>query len=396
MATIRTGWLMLAVMGCTVGGPGPQAQTQADETGHQVMPETVPATPERISRLQVPPGFRLQVFQDGLGGPRMMAQTADGTVYVTRPTSGDVVALRDTDGDGEADEQRPVLDGLPMVHGITLRDGHLYLATPTHVYKAALQADGSLAAPQAIVAGLPAVLHHAYRTIAFGPDGKLYITVGSSCNVCQEANPENATVLQADADGGNRRIFARGLRNTIGFGWHLQTGVMWGMDQGSDWRGDDQPPEELNQIKDGADYGWPYCYGAKEVDRFFEPDPPGTTKQAFCAATEAPTLTYQAHSSPIGMVFYTADQFPAEYKNDAFVAMRGSWNRQPPAGYKIVRLRFDNGRPVRFEDFLTGFLLSEDEQFGRPSGLLVTNDGALLLSDNDNGMIYRISYPVGG
>jgi glucose/arabinose dehydrogenase len=165
------------------------------------------------------------------------------------------------------------------------------------------------------------------------------------------------------------------------------------MDHGSDWRGDDQPPEELNRILDGRDYGWPFCFGDRQPDPYLSAEPARLTTAGHCRRSEPPVLTYQAHSAPIALVFYTGGQFPAEYRNDAFVAMRGSWNREPPTGYKVVRLRFQGGAPQGFEDFLTGFLIEEGRaHFGRPAGLAVARDGALLLSDDTNGVIYRVTH----
>ena len=180
--------------------------------------------------------------------------------------------------------------------------------------------------------------------------------VGSTCNACDETNKENATILRADLNGSHRMIFASGLRHTIGFGWHPQTGEMWGMDMGSDWRGNHIPPEELNRIVEGGNYGWPFCYGDRQVDQHLNVAPKGTTREAYCAETLPPALTYTAHSAPIGLTFYTASQFPSDYQGDAFVAMLRSWNRTPPSGYKVVRIRFEDGTPVGVEDFLTGFL----------------------------------------
>jgi len=359
--------------------------------GNNVQPALRAATPERIAALTVAEGFTLTVFARDLGNVRMMAQAEDGTVYATRRAQGDVIALRDSDEDGEA-EMEIVLSGLESVHGILLEGGQMYLATPTTIYVASFE-DGVIGEPEVLVDDLPDGGQHGNRTMAFGPDGLLYVSIGSSCNSCAETNPEHATILQIQPDGSSRTIFAAGLRNTIGWGWHPETGEMWGMDHGSDWRGDDQPPEELNRLEQDANYGWPWCFGDQEVDPYLAVPPRGMTKAEFCATTATPALTYQAHSAPIGMVFYTGEQFPAEYSGDAFVAMRGSWNRQEPVGYKVVRLDFEDGQPAGFEDFVTGWLIEDGQaQFGRVAGLLVLQDGSLLIGDDTNGMIYQVSY----
>jgi len=212
-----------------------------------------------LGQLQAPEGFTVTVFAQQVGNARMMAVGPDGTVYVTRPESHDVMALRDRDGDGRAEEATVVAANLRFVHGITIHADRLYLAGETSVWVADLLPDGGVGEPQVLIDDLPDGDQHYRRTIAVGPDGMLYVSIGSSCNNCRESNRENATLLQANADG--RIVFAAGLRNTIGWGWHPETGELWGMDHGSDWRGDDQPPEELNRIEEGRNYGWPYCFG---------------------------------------------------------------------------------------------------------------------------------------
>jgi membrane associated rhomboid family serine protease len=256
-----------------------------------------------------------------------------------------------------------------------------------------LLANGTEGKLQTLIDDIPDAGQHPNRTIAFGPDKMLYLSVGSTCNACDEPNKEHATLLQVQPDGSKRNIYAKGLRNTIGFAWHPQTRELWGLDHGSDWRGNEQPPEELNLIKQGADYGWPFCWGDRRPDVYLSADPDGATKKEYCAKTESPVLTYTAHSAPLALMFYTASQFPTEYRNDAFVTMRGSWNRNPPSGYKVVRIRYENGKPVKFEDFVTGFLTKDGKaQFGRPVGLATAPDGSLFFTDDTNGVIYRVSY----
>ncbi|HVE77633.1 MAG TPA: PQQ-dependent sugar dehydrogenase [Gemmatimonadaceae bacterium] len=366
---------------------------RATVTGSVTRPGRRPFEESLLRRLRVPRGFAVSIFASGLGHPRMMTVADDGTVYVTRRDSGDVLALADTNRDGRADRVKQVIAELPHVHGIAVRDYRLYLATDTAVFSVPLRGDTAAGDPWRLVGGLPDGGQHGNRTLAFGPDGMLYLSIGSSCNACVETNREHATMLRMAADGARRTVFARGLRNTVGWGWDPETKALWGMDHGTDWRGDDIPPEELNRLEEGGHYGWPYCYGAQRVDTRFPQDPPDTTKAAFCGTTKAPTLTYQAHSAPVGFLFYAGAQFPAEYRGDAFVAMRGSWNRRVPTGYKVVRVRFDEGKPVAFEDFLTGFLLEGRESyFARPAGLAVARDGALLISDDEGGLIYRVAY----
>lgn len=356
-------------------------------------PERLPWSPNTPRDLRAPAGFSINAFATGLGAPRMMALGADGTVYVTRGDSGDVVALRDTDSDGRADSRVIVASGMPGVHGIAINGGRFYFATMSSVVMAEAGFDGRPGPTRMIVEGLPNGGQHARRTVAFGPDGAMYVSVGSTCNDCAEPNPESATMLRISANGASRAVYARGLRNMLGWAWHPQTNELWGFDHGSDFRGNDVPPEELNLIREGGNYGWPFCYGQRTVDRWSHYDPPGMTPEAYCASTEPAALMYQAHSAPIGLVFYSGTQFPAPFQGDAFVSMHGSWNRSPAAPAKVIRVRFQNGRPIGTEDFITGFLTNGGRSFiGRPAGLLVGGDGSLLISDDANGAIYRVSY----
>jgi len=392
-------WIVIVVLLGIVVPAAAQEATPVPEGGAStiwtsVQPEVRPFSQEMMANLQVPEGFEITVFAEGLGNPRMMAVGADGTVYVTRRMNSDVVALRDANGDGASDGAVAVASNIPLVHGITIHDNQVLLAANRTLYVADINDDGSLTEPQIMVSDFPESGQHSARTMAFGPDGMLYINFGSTCNTCMESNMENATIVQVQPDFSSRSVFASGLRHTIGFGWHPLTGEMWGMDHGIDSLGDDVPPEELNRIQEGSNYGWPFCYDNQIVNAFIAGAPMDMTKEEFCAASSAPTLMYQAHSAPIGMVFYTGSQFPDEYVNDAFVAMRGSWNRSEPTGYSVVRIHFDdNGQPMEFEDFLTGFLIEDGAAvFGRPAGLLVLPDGSLLVGDDTNGVIYRITY----
>ncbi|MDJ1493492.1 PQQ-dependent sugar dehydrogenase [Cytophagaceae bacterium DM2B3-1] len=358
--------------------------------GHVFHPVQEQATDQNVAQLKVPANFTVSKFAENLGKPRMLAVGSGGQVYFTDRDAGTVTLLRDTNSDGKSDQSQ-VVANKPNMHGITIYNNQMYLVTVHEVFSAAINNDGTLGTLKTLISDLPDAGQHPNRTIAFGPDGKMYITVGSTCNACAEPNAENATILQANADGSNRKIFASGLRNTIGFGWHPQTQKMYGMDHGIDWLGDREQQEEVNLLEQGKFYGWPYIYG----DGKFNPQPPpeDSTYEQYLAKTTLPLLQYEAHSAPLAMVFYTGSQFPSEYQTDAFVAMRGSWNRRDPVGYKVVRLHFENGQPTRFEDFLTGFLINNNtSHFGRLAGLTVHTDGSLLVSDDTNGVIYRVSY----
>lgn len=366
-----------------------------------VRPERRDFSEERLRQLRLPPGFRIDVFAQGLENPRSLEVAENGDVYVAEREAGRVRLLRDTNGDGRADVSRVVAeglgDGLSGVHGLAIRGGRMYMVTETELYSAPIQADGGLGSRTRHIDDIPAGGQHPNRTIRWGPDGMLYFSVGSTCNACVEPIEEHATLLRVDPQSWEREIYARGLRNTIGFGWHPVSGQLYGLDHNSDGRGNDWPPEELNRIVQGRHYGWPFCGGNRQIDWQLPSDPEGETRQAFCARTEPPVLTYTAHAAPMQMVFYTAGQFPAEYRNDAFATMRGSWNRNPPIGYEVVRIRFDaGGTPTAIEPFVSGWLIEGGRaHFGRLMGLAVARDGSLLVGDDANGVIYRISYGGG-
>ncbi|MBC7806450.1 MAG: PQQ-dependent sugar dehydrogenase [Akkermansiaceae bacterium] len=397
------GACVLAVATLVSGqGTPPKKTTRADIDAHIVKPALLEATSDRVAGLKSPEGFRIAPFAT-LQNPRMMAVTPDGTVYVSQREPGNLVMLKDTNGDGVADVKKIVAER-KQLHGLALRGNTLYFTTVKEVLSARIKPDGTLETPRLLIKDLPDGGQHPNRTIAFDPDGMLYISVGSTCNACEETSEESATMLRANPDGTNRKIYASGLRNTIGFGWHPTSKRMWGFDHGIDWLGDDDQKEELNEIVGGRRYGWPYVFADGKPNLADDP-PKGYTYESWAKTSREPDLLYTAHSAPLQMAFYAGSQFPAEYKNDAFVAMRGSWNRKPPSGYEVVRVKFDpTGKPVSLTPFLTGFLLPGGEKgggddevghFARLAGVAVAKDGALLVGDDTNGVIYRVSYGGG-
>jgi glucose/arabinose dehydrogenase len=384
--------ILLFAASCTVQKPDDLQKVQVQV--HTVVPAERKPSNEFAVRLITLPGFKVNVYAEGLENPRMIAVGEDDRLYITLKKAGKVVSLKDNNGDGRADDQKEIASGLKDVHGITIRNNKIYLATPTELYDADLHSNGNITTPRKLLNDLPDGGQHPNRTMAFGPDGKLYVSVGSTCNACKEPNKEHATMLVMDADGKNRKVFAKGLRNTVGFDWHPQTKELWGWDHGSDMRGDNIPPEELNKIEEGKDYGWPFVWGNREIDRVMAQAPDDKTKEEYARETEPAVLTYTAHSAPMAFKFYNGNQFPAEYRNTAFMAFRGSWNRNPPSGYKIANVRFNaDGRPVEVRDFITGFLSSNGtEQFGRLAGVAVGNDGSLYFTDDHNGIVYKVTY----
>ena len=391
-----------------LGKPVPKTSEQLKDpktanvtvVGHVLKPMAVEPTPERVANLKAPEGFSVTVFAENLVNPRMIAVAGDGTVYVTRRKVGDVVMLRDANGDGVADEsenERKVVANRPMMHGIEIAGDDVYLTTVADVYRTKRRADGTFEPLERIISDLPAGGQHPNRMVKLGPDGKLYISVGSTCNACGETDPEHATMVRAEPDGSTRAIFASGLRNTIGYGFEPETGELFGMDHGIDWLGDNEQHEELNHIVQGKKYGWPYIYADGKANPQDEP-PGGITMDEWRETSQEPVGLYTPHAAPMQLAFYTGDAFPEEYRGDAFIAMRGSWNRKPPSGFEVLRIRFENGKPAGFEPFVTGFLIEDEaspsgwSQMGRLAGLAQGPDGALYFSDDANGVIYRVAY----
>jgi glucose/arabinose dehydrogenase len=337
-----------------------------------------PAVDNGPHTLYLPPGFSINMFGQGLNGVRFLALGSGGAVYATLSRSGMIVRLTDVDGDGISDSVVTVLSRLNNPSGMAFRGDTLYFAEQNAVKRL----DPGATTPM-LLADLPSGPGHDTRTIAFGPDNLMYIAVGSSCNICNDA-PPRAAVTRYNLDGSGAHTFATGLRNSVGLAFNPATGDLWANNNDRDNLGNDVPPERLNILQDGKWYGWPQCYLPGKPN----PEYSG----ADCSGVEPPALMVQAHSAPLGLAFYTATMFPAEYHGDAFMTYHGSWNRDVPTGAKVVRVRVQNGRPVSTEDFVTGWQLPDGRRWGRPVAVIVGADGALLVSDDYAGRIWRVTF----
>ena len=350
--------------------------------------------------LTVPAGFEASVFAERLEGPRGLAFGPGGDLYVTLTRRGSVVRLIDADGDGRADSTVSVIEGLDRPSGIAWRGQELWIAETGRVvrlHRAAIEARAAPPPPEVVIDSLPAGGQHFTRTIVFDPSGRyVLVSIGSSCNVCREEDPRRAAIVRYPVRGGSGgggrggrggggEVLARGLRNAVGLAFNPETGELWATDNGRDWLGDDLPPDEVNAVHRGRNYGWPECYGNRVPD-------PEYGSPARCAGTEPPILTLPAHNAPLGIAFYTGSAFPEDYHGDAFIALHGSWNRSVRSGYKVVRVRVRSGRPVAAQDFVSGWLTQGGLVWGRPVQPLVGPDGALYLTDDYGGRIWRIVY----
>lgn len=336
----------------------------------------------QLDKIKLPPGFEISIYADNVTSARSLAVGPNGTLFVGT-AAGNVYAVLDRDGDNRADELITLASGLRMPNGVAFHNGALYVAEVNRV----LRYDDIEAylynplPPVVISSSLPEQGLHGRRFIGFGPDGMLYVAVGAPCNVCER----DAIIMRMQPDGTGLEVFARGVRNTVGFDWHPQTKELWFTDNGRDLLGDDLPPDELDCApKPGLHFGFPYCHGKNIPDPEFGKERP-------CGEFVSPTMELGPHVAALGMRFYTGAMFPAEYRDQIFIAEHGSWNRSAPIGYRVTLVRLENNRPVSYEVFAEGWLQGS-HAWGRLVDVLVMPDGALLVSDDEADVIYRISY----
>ena len=356
------------------------------------------------SKLTLPTGFHISVFAKLNSAPRMLAFDKSGNLFVSLAKSDQIVMLPDANKDGLAETVNVVAENLNAPNGLAFVGDDLLVANQDGIVKLT-QKNGVWSKPTPFISNLPTG-GHTLKTIKVGADNFLYINVGSSCNVCVEEDATRATILRYTLEGkpagglevlGRHTnlapIWASGLRNAQGFAWHPKTGSMFATNNGADNRSerkngkvnDELPPEHLNKIQPGKNYGWPHCWGNK----FEDPNFPGPDN--FCKNSTPPAITFTSHSTPIGITFLDKSHFSADYKNDAIVALHGSWNREKLSGYKLVRVKFDGEKPTEVLDFATGWL-DNNEVWGRPVDVVVGTDGALYVSDDKANLIYRVTY----
>ena len=428
---MSTRWLAAAlVVAMGAQSAGAQGSGAQDATA-QVDRGSIPRSTKRMvpaldGKLNVPEGLKVQLFADSVRGARFMALGPDGAVYVSLPRGGatggrgagagaggadvpqfrggQVMRLVDRNSDGVADEREIVVDRIEGAHGLAFHNGYLYIAALRGVHRVKLDATGKPSGAPEQLNTYPFIRGHSTRTIVFGRDGGMYVSIGSSCNICLEPSPELAAVMRYDADGRNGRVYSSGLRNAVGMAVHPTTGEIWVSQHERDMLQPDYqnlPSEEINILRDGGDFGWPFCHD----DRVPNPDDvvKDSVAAGVCARTLPPALRIQAHSAPLGLTFLDkATNLPGEYHGDALLALHGSWNRAVPVGAVVVRVRVQNGKPVGYEDFITGWQGEstpgqQPNRWGRPVDILVYKDGSLLISDDGGqpatrnpGAIYRV------
>jgi glucose/arabinose dehydrogenase len=339
-----------------------------------------------VETIKLPPGFSISVYADNVKGARSMTLGEKGTIFVGTRDAGGGAVYAVVPGAGRAAEVVKIASGLDTPNGVAVRDGALYVAEISRIlrFDAIESRLKDPPKPVVVTSAFPKDTHHGWKFIAFGPDGLLYVPVGAPCNICSRPDPY-ASIMRMKPDGSGLEVFARGIRNTVGFSWHPETKELWFTDNGRDWMGDDMPPDELNRApKAGLHFGYPYCHGGMYPDTDFGRERP-------CSDFVAPEKNLGPHVAALGMRFYTGSMFPPEYRNQIFIAEHGSWNRSTKIGYRVMLVTLKDGHAATYTPFATGWQQGQSA-WGRPVDLLVLPDGSLLVSDDKAGAIYRIAY----
>ena len=402
------GLVLIAAVG--VGGAAATRQASPDGTpplqSYHIHPGDLPgptdgtANPPMVvekpadASLHLPAGFKIDYFlQDGSDFKtlRNLMEGENGEVFAADATANTITVLQDTDGDGKVDEHHVFAEGLDRPFGMAIAHGYFYVGNTGAVVRwKYTPGQKHVEGQPETVTSVPSGGGHWTRNLAFSPDqSKLFVSVGSASNVDAEA-PPRASILEMNPDGSDRKVYASGLRNPVNLAVQPGTGQLWTCVNERDMLGEDLVPDYVTHVQEGAFYGWPYAYIGQHEDPRRKGEHPELVQQ-----TVVPDVLLQSHSAPLGMVFYTAAQFPAEYKGDAFVALHGSWNRKLRTGYKVVRVRFDGTRPTgEYDDFIAGWSLGPAQPgvWGRPVSIVVHKDGSLLISDDAHNVIWRVTY----
>lgn len=343
---------------------------------------------EDLSFINLKEGFKISVYFEGIENARSMAIGKNGTLFVSSRKAGNVYAIVDSDHNNTGDKLILIASGLDMPNGVEFKDGDLYVAEVSRIikYENIENRLDNLPSPVIVRDDYPTESHHGWKYIKFGPDGKLYVPVGAPCNICKSDDPIYASITSLDLETNERNIFCHGVRNTVGFAWHPETGDLWFTDNGRDWLGDDLPNDELNRAyQKGLHFGYPYCHAGDIPD-------PEYGDQFPCSDFIPPAQKLGPHVAGLGMIFYTGSMFPDEYKNQVLLAEHGSWNRSNPIGYKISLVKIENNtKAVSYETFADGWLQGT-ERLGRPVDIIQMEDGSILVSDDYSDRIYRITY----
>lgn len=359
----------------------------APEGGEEAITEYAKTLP--LDKIKMPAGFAIEVYAE-VNNARSMAMSPEGTLYVGNRNGDKVYAVMDVNGDYKADKRWVIASGLNMPNGVAVNDGDLYVAEVSRITRYDdIEANlGKAITPVVVKEDFPTETHHGWKYIAFGPDGRLYVPVGAPCNICKSEDEIFASITSIKKDGSDLQIYANGVRNSVGFTWHPDTKEMWFTDNGRDMLGDDTPPCELNRVTSaGLHFGYPYCHAGTISDPEFGQGQP-------CDKFTKPAQSLGPHVAPLGLKFYTGDNFPEQYRNQLFIAEHGSWNRSQKIGYRISLVNVENASTATsYETFASGWLdEAEQKSWGRPVDVLVLKDGSMLVSDDQAGVIYRIFY----
>jgi glucose/arabinose dehydrogenase len=350
---------------------------QPDLVAHRLRVPLTSGT--REVTLWIEPGFDVGVAAWGVPNARMLAQSPSGELVLSQHFEGKVVKLTDHNGDGTTDEITPIMTGLNVPHGVAFIGNSLFIAETDRILRLDTWWDGASARP---IVTLPGGGMHQTRSLTAGPDGKLYVSIGSTCDACEESDPARAAIWRLDPDGQNLEPYARGLRNAVGLTWSPDGKQLWATENERNELGEEMPSDEVVIVPPGADHGWPYCYEDRTPA-------PGFGSPERCAITEPPTVSLPAHIAPLGLVFYTGAQFPSEYQGDLFVALHGSALRDRPVGYEVARVPVRDGVPGATQTFMRGWLVG-DNSWGRPVGPYVAFDGTLYVTDDKGGVVYWV------